>query len=138
MRGSPLEIRTVMSCRCMICQIAERKIRLVSPRPIVALRGFLSGVVLMENQICLVGEPCPTCGAEVMEVSRDNLQKCMDMKPVFRSIPKALVKNKLAFTPICPKCDAYALGIELSEGIQFQDKDGYPLTVHELEDPLVQ
>ena len=87
----------------------------------------------MEHEICLVGDSCPLCGFEMMEISKDNLQKCLAMKPVFRSIPQSLLKKKSAFTPVCPKCDMYALGIEMSEGIPIRDKNGNSLTVHDLE-----
>jgi hypothetical protein len=94
----------------------------------------LGGRYLWHMNVSLVGQPCPSCGSEMMEISTENLQKCLVMKPVFKSIPQVLLKKKLAFTPICPKCDMYALGIEMLEGIPIRDKNGNSLTVHDLDE----
>ena len=88
--------------------------------------------VLLETGEYMVGGPCPRCGFELMEISKENLQKCKKNKPEFKSVPKNLLNKGLAFTPICPKCDEYALGIELVEGIPIRDKNGHELTVHDI------
>jgi len=92
--------------------------------------------VLLEPDECTVGAPCPRCGFELMEISKEDLQKCKKNKPVFRSIPKSLLSKDMAFTPICPKCDAYALGVELVEGFSIRDKSGQILTIHDLVNSL--
>lgn len=86
----------------------------------------------MEDKIFSVGDPCPRCGFELMEISKENLQKCKKNKPEFKSVTKELLKMELSFTPTCPKCDEYALGLDMVEGIPIRDKDGHGLTVHDL------
>ena len=87
---------------------------------------------MVEANGCSVGDPCPRCGFELMEISKENLQKCKENKPEFKSVPKTALRKNLAFTPICPKCDEYALGMDLEEGAPFRDKNGHRLTVHDL------
>ena len=86
----------------------------------------------MKNQTCLVGEPCSKCGFEMMEISKESLQKCVAMNVAIHSIPKALIRKLRAYTPVCPRCEVYALGIEMVKGLPFRDKNGEILTVHDL------
>ena len=86
----------------------------------------------MGNDNYVVGDPCPECSFKMMEISKENLQRCREKNVVIRSIPKALLKKMRVYTPVCPRCDMYVLGIEDTVGVPIRDKDGQPLTVHDL------
>lgn len=88
----------------------------------------------MGNNDVHVGATCPLCNYEIMEISKDNLQKCKEYNPEFKSISRNLLKAAMDYTPICPRCDAYALGLEMKQGIPFRDAQGRVQTVHDLED----
>ena len=78
---------------------------------------------------------CPCCGGEMAKISAENLRRSRkEIKPTFRSIPADGLKQKRDFYPICPKCDAYALGAEMDEGIPFICRDGRIMTVQELQE----
>ena len=79
------------------------------------------------------GDPCPICGRELVEISAENLKRCKQLiNPSFKSLPAELLRKKLEWYPICPQCDAYALGDELTEGLPFRRRDGRVMTVHEI------
>jgi hypothetical protein len=40
--------------------------------------------------------------------------------------------SKTEWVTICPACDAYALGIELTEGFPFKTHNGEDVTIHEV------
>jgi uncharacterized protein with PIN domain len=76
---------------------------------------------------------CSYCGGEMVEISAENLLRSLNkIRATIRSIPPKVLKQKRSFYPICPKCDAYALGAEWNEGIPFVLRDGRTMTVHEL------
>jgi len=53
-----------------------------------------------------------------------------------KSVAKTYIEGKQEKIPICPKCDAYALGIKLVKGFPFKTKHGRNLTIHDMEDIL--
>lgn len=77
---------------------------------------------------------CSCCGSEMVEISAVNLRRSREIiKPTFYSITAEVLKQKRDFYPICPKCDAYALGAEMDEGIPFVCRDGRVMTVQEVQ-----
>ncbi|MCJ8501362.1 hypothetical protein [Desulfatitalea alkaliphila] len=71
------------------------------------------------------GEPCPICETEIVKIKRETLQHIIDfLAPKFHSVSQRRIKGKSAFIPICPECDAYALGIEFAKGFPFIMKNG--------------
>jgi ribosomal protein S27AE len=58
---------------------------------------------------------CSKCGFELVEVSKEYLQNIKD-KLYIKSLPKNWEKRKNEIIRICPRCDAYALGIDFIEG----------------------
>ena len=83
------------------------------------------------------GDKCPECEFEMVEITRDTYKQIMDvMKPRIYSIPNSIQKSESATLPICPKCDAYSLGIDSLEGFPFKDKEGNEKTIHDIKDGL--
>lgn len=80
-----------------------------------------------------VGDSCPTCGWELVAISRKTLRAMQRLRPVINSIPRSVLKQKLETYTICPRCDAYALGIELLSPFPFTYKDGRTATVDDLD-----
>lgn len=79
------------------------------------------------------GAPCSNCGREMVEISAENLRESVQrINPSFKSLPTVTQRKDLAWYPICPRCDAYALGLDLDEGIPFRCRDGREMTIHEL------
>jgi hypothetical protein len=71
------------------------------------------------------GESCPNCESEIVKIKRETLQHIIEfLSPTFHSVSQRRIKGKSPFIPICPECDAYALGIEFSKGFPFIMKNG--------------
>lgn len=71
------------------------------------------------------GDPCPACGTEMVAITRETYGKIVEtLRPAIHSIPRAALKKSTPLLPICPQCDAYALGAEMVEGFPFLDKTG--------------
>lgn len=75
---------------------------------------------------------CKKCGTELVEVSKEYLQSIKDALYI-KSLSKNWEKRKDNIIRICPRCDAYALGIEFIEGPPLREKSGKITTIHELE-----
>jgi hypothetical protein len=85
------------------------------------------------------GGPCPECGAEVVRIKRETLNQMMEMFGAsVRSVSTGQINGKRACIPICPQCDAYALGIEIDTGFPFTLKNGEACNIHRIADMLWQ
>lgn len=77
-----------------------------------------------------VGDPCPECGQELVEVEVSALRRIRErLRPRFRSLPPGAFRRKSGHCTICRDCDADALGIHTTELTPFRDKEGNLLTV---------
>jgi hypothetical protein len=75
---------------------------------------------------------CKKCGEEIVFISYATLKEIINtLHPTLKS-PDCfqLTKGKDVYQ-ICPACDAYALGQELTEGFPFTDQRGEVLTVQQ-------
>jgi hypothetical protein len=71
------------------------------------------------------GDPCSICGTEMVAITRETYNQIVEtLHPTIYSIPRAALKRTAPLLPICPRCDAYALGAEMVEGFPFLDKNG--------------
>jgi hypothetical protein len=75
---------------------------------------------------------CKRCGFELVEVSKEYLLSIKDALYI-KSLSKNWEKRKNDIIRICPRCDAYALGIEFIEGPPLRKKSGKFTNIHELE-----
>lgn len=85
------------------------------------------------------GAPCPRCGNEVVKIKRETLNHIIDfLSPAFHSVSDRQINGKQKYIPICPSCDVYALGIELSKGFPFILINGQESEIHQIADLLWQ
>lgn len=85
----------------------------------------------------LVGSACPHCGFTRVRVTRETLARLLDeIRPALHSLPQDALRRKCESYAICPRCDAYALGIEKEVGYPFTDAAGRTLTIRDLEAEL--
>jgi hypothetical protein len=75
---------------------------------------------------------CKKCGTELVDVSKEYLQSVKDALYI-KSLSKNWEKRKKDIIRICPRCDAYALGIDCIEGPPLREKSGKITTIHDLE-----
>lgn len=75
---------------------------------------------------------CKKCGFELVEVSKEYLLSIKDALYI-KSLSKNWEKRKSDIIRICPRCDAYALGIEFIKGPPLREKTGNITTIHDLE-----
>jgi len=81
------------------------------------------------------GKACSVCGFERVEISNETLQSIIEtLHPGIYSIPVTVIDKGRDSYAICPRCDAYALGIEMTEGFPFKLKSGEIATIHQLGD----
>lgn len=79
------------------------------------------------------GDCCSICGTELVELAHETLQESIrTFKPNIKSIPPSVLREHRDSYAICPQCDAYALGSEMTNGFPFRDKHGRIRTIHEL------
>ena len=76
---------------------------------------------------------CQKCGFELVEVSKEYLLSIKDTLYI-KSLSKNWITGKNEFIRICPRCDAYALGIEFIECPPLRKKSGKITTIQELTD----
>lgn len=82
-----------------------------------------------------VGKVCSTCGMERVEISNETLQNILNtLRPAIYSIPASVVNKGMDYYAVCPRCDAYALGVEMTEGFPFKLKTGEITTIQQLGD----
>ena len=98
----------------------------------VLLASFLQQKEVKRNQKSSTGkqikfgEPCLMCETEILKIKRETLQHIIEfLDPKFNSVSQRRIKGKCVYIPICPKCDAYALGIDLMKGFPFIMKNGH-------------
>ena len=83
------------------------------------------------------GEPCPKCGTEVVRISRETLNELPEyLYERLKTISKAQKNGKRKFIPVCPRCDAYSLGIEFKPGASLILKDGREVYLDDILDML--
>ncbi len=76
------------------------------------------------------------CGCERVEVTHATLQEMINtIHPTINSIPQHVIDCGRDAYAICPRCDTYALGIEMEKGFLFTDRHGNARTIHDLGDP---
>jgi hypothetical protein len=79
------------------------------------------------------GDRCGACGTELVEITQKTLKASQSMiHPVIRSIPSEILKSKRERYPICPRSDAYALGVEMDKPFPFLCSDGVTRTFEDL------
>ena len=79
------------------------------------------------------GALCRKCGTERVEINHSTLEQITaEINPSFNSIPRHVIASGRDVYAVCPKCDAYALGIELTAGFPFTDKNGDIKTINDI------
>lgn len=72
---------------------------------------------------------CSHCGHETVLITNEVVSTSKKiLAPNFRTLKRISSKQY----SICPMCDAYALGAELIEGLEFTLQDGSTTTIHQL------
>ena len=85
----------------------------------------------------VAGEACKKCGTERVEITIETLRRIItELRPVIHSIPASKITEDRPIYAICPRCDAYSLGIEMVKGYPFKDKNGLDLNIKDIEDTL--
>lgn len=82
---------------------------------------------------------CHSCGFELVNVKKETLNTIKEeLSPNFKSLATGWEKSAKTIFEICPRCDAYALGMEQEEGCgyEFTDQAGHTLTIHDLDERL--
>jgi len=74
---------------------------------------------------------CEQCNSDKVIITRNTLKKMMANKPVLKSIPEDIVNGNSDTIAVCPECDMYALGTELTEAFPFTTKRGEVTTIHD-------
>lgn len=74
---------------------------------------------------------CKICGFELVGVSKEYLFSIKDTLHI-KSISENWETKKKELIRICPRCDAYALGIEFIEGPPLRKKSGKITTIQEI------
>ena len=76
---------------------------------------------------------CDICGREMVMITGDTFKSMSNiLRPVIKSmtyLDKLLIREKMM---ICPRCDAYALGIEMERGFPFITSDGRELIIQDI------
>lgn len=80
-----------------------------------------------------IGDKCPACTFDLVQVTKESLLTIMNNKVKIYSIKEKALKQNSDFFLICPRCDAYALGIESEQGVPFKDRSGAVKTVHDIQ-----
>jgi hypothetical protein len=71
------------------------------------------------------GAACPVCQTEIVKITRQTLKDIIEfLAPNFHSVSQRRINGKSAYLPICPQCDADALGIDSSNSFPFIMKNG--------------
>ena len=74
---------------------------------------------------------CKRCGGELVEITTQTLTDIRTLiKPNIRTLSG---KSKDGCWRICPRCDAYALGMELEVGFPLRTRDGRMTDIHIIE-----
>ncbi|WP_172591168.1 hypothetical protein [Shewanella xiamenensis] len=79
-----------------------------------------------------VGDSCKECGTPRVDISHQTLLEILELRPSIKSIPESVLAKGKDFYAICPNCDAYALGMELTTGFPFTEADGSITNIQEL------
>jgi len=79
-----------------------------------------------------VGDSCKVCSTPRVDISHQTLLEILELSPSIKSIPQSVLAKGKDFYAICPCCDAYALGIELTTGFPFTEADGNITNIQEL------
>ena len=80
---------------------------------------------------------CTICGFKLYTIKRETYNQIIKMiNPTIKSIPVSIQKGKDEFLPICPQCDAYALGLDMDEGFPIIDEFGNTIKIQSIENSL--
>lgn len=79
-----------------------------------------------------VGDSCKKCSTPRVEISHQTLLEILELRPSIKSIPGSVLAKGKDFYAICPRCDAYALGMELIIGFPVTEADGNITNIQEL------
>lgn len=75
---------------------------------------------------------CHICETELVFLEEKTVSLIRkNLKPNFRSLQPAVSFNGKAVHPICPRCDAYALGSDLEAGFKFITVHQESQTIHD-------
>jgi len=81
---------------------------------------------------------CKICNYQYVEIEISTLNQIIEtLNPNFKSLPKNWKKRTQGWIRICPKCDTYALGIELIKGFPFRTLVDHQIqTIQDIQDQL--
>ena len=75
---------------------------------------------------------CVTCNNQLVYLAESTLTDINRvLRPNFRTLQSAVHFDGGMMYPICPHCDAYALGIEMEAGFPFVTASGESKTIHD-------
>lgn len=78
------------------------------------------------------GVSCNKCGTARVEISHETLLDMQELHPNIRTIPTSVLAKGKDVYAICPRCDSYALGLDIITGFPFVEVDGNTTTIQEL------
>lgn len=79
------------------------------------------------------GYRCQNCNTDLVFVKHETVRLIKKMvKPNFQTLGVLQFFQGEQYHPICPRCDAYALGLEMVEGFPFLMQSGEIATIHAL------
>ena len=89
----------------------------------------------MKEWIIMQDWICPECNKNELVEMDDNTFKemCKTIKPNIQVLKK---KSKNGTRRMCPKCDAYALGIEMIKGYPVRTKQGLVTEIQKLSERI--
>ncbi|MCU7985592.1 hypothetical protein [Shewanella sp. SW24] len=79
-----------------------------------------------------VGDSCKVCSTPRVDISHQTLLEILELRPSIKSIQESVLAKGKDFYAICPSCDAYALGMELTTGFPFTEADGNITNIQEI------
>ncbi len=72
---------------------------------------------------------CGVCGTGLVYLEPGTLKKIgRQLNPNFKTLA---TKTETSLQTVCPRCDAYALGIDMDTGFPFQTHEGEIKTIHD-------
>ncbi|WP_417604852.1 hypothetical protein [Oceanimonas baumannii] len=77
---------------------------------------------------------CKHCHTAVVFITESTLKEIKkQLKPNIRTLSHQVTAHTEGAYSICPQCDAYALGIDLSTAFPIILQNGQHITIHELD-----
>ena len=77
---------------------------------------------------------CERCEFELVEVGKNTIAEIVEiLNPNFMSLPRNWKSNKSEWIKICPRCDAYSLGMELEHPFSIRTRSGDKTTINNID-----